>query len=82
MRPARLMVMSLLAASPALAKGNGDKVLPLFILEARTVVVMVAPGTDMDSDNPRADEIAQKDVEAALLKWGRFRTVTAPLERT
>jgi hypothetical protein len=47
-------------------------ILPPYVLTARTVTVIIDPSAGISVDDPRANEIARKDVETALLNWGRF----------
>jgi hypothetical protein len=65
------------------AAGNDKKkpVLPVPVLNARTVVVLIDPDAGISPTAPMANKTAQEDVEKALAKWGRLRpevsTVTA-----
>jgi len=69
-----LFAAGLILAATGLAK-NKKPVLPAYVLTARTVAVIIDPSAGIAIDDPRANQVAQKDVEAALLNWGRFEPV-------
>jgi hypothetical protein len=71
-RASGLVAVVLLAVSTSFAKDKTKPTLPPYVLTARTVAVVVDPDAGMSVDNPQANQIAQKDVETALLNWGRF----------
>jgi hypothetical protein len=71
-----VVALALLACSTAIAKGKKD-ILPAYVLTAKTVSVIVDPNSGIDPEDPRANQIARKDVEAALLSWGRFEPMVA-----
>lgn len=50
------------------------------MLTARTVTVIIDPTAGVSVDDPLANRVAQKDVETALLNWGRFQTLMSGQE--
>ena len=80
-RGATLLAAGFVLAVPvfsALAKNKSEKTLPAYVLTAHTVAVMVDPAAGIDPEDPRANQVAQKDVETALANWGRFEMVMRP----
>lgn len=74
---AAAMVAGLLLPSLALARDKQKSTLPAYVLQAQTVAVLIDPSAGVSLDDPRANEVAQRDVETALLNWGRYQTVLA-----
>ena len=48
------------------------EILPAYVLEAKTVLVVIDPNAGFSSSNPNENRTAQEDVEKALMNWGRF----------
>jgi hypothetical protein len=67
-----------LLATCGFAKDKTKNILPAYVLQAKTVAVVIDRNAGISIDDPRGNEMAQKDVEAAFLKWGRFEPVSDP----
>ncbi len=74
-----LFAAALLFVSIAAAKDK-PPVLPAYLLHARTVVIIIDPDAGESLTDPQANRIAQKDVETALLNWGRFEPILTQSE--
>src|SRR5271157_1265341 len=64
-----LLFVLLVPFAPAKDK---KEILPGYVLEAKTVLVVVDPNAGISSSNPNENWTAQEDVEKALVNWGRF----------
>jgi hypothetical protein len=60
---------------PAQAKNKKKQTLPDVVLNAQRVYVVIRPEAGEPVTNPRANRIAQNEVERALSKWHRFDLV-------
>src|SRR5499427_1517724 len=74
----RVRVLALFAgvvvlASCVVAKKKEKQVLPNTVLRAQTVFVVIQPDAREPLTEPNANLKAQKAVEEALMKWGKFR---------
>jgi hypothetical protein len=65
----------LLLASSVSAKKKEKQALPDVVLRAQTVAVLIQPDAKEPLTDPNANVKAQKTVEEALMKWGRFHLV-------
>lgn len=72
---AAAMVAGLLLPSLTFAKDKSKSMLPLDVLQAHTVSIVIDPDAGVSLDDPRANEVAQRDVETALLNWGRYQPI-------
>ena len=73
----RVRVLALFAgvllANCVVAKKKEKQVLPDAVLRAKTVFVVIQPDAKEPLTEPNANLKAQKAVEEAVMKWGKFR---------
>ena len=75
-----VLIATLIVSSFALAKDKQKKTpLPLTVLNAKTIAIIIEPEAGRSLENPLGNQTAQKDVEAAILKWGRFQPTVSTL---
>ena len=70
---APLFALLLLLVPLANPKDKKKIVMPAYVLQARSILVVVDPDAGVSPLNPNANRVAQEDVERALMNWGRFR---------
>ncbi len=70
-----LFVVVVLFVPFAPAKSKKKQLLPDYVLNAQTVLVVIDPGAGEPVTDPSANRTAQENVERALRKWGRLRLV-------
>src|SRR5216683_2611975 len=73
-----LLSFALFLAALTVAGAKKKDELPAYVLNARTVAVLIDPDAGVSVNSPLANKKAQEDVEKALMKWGRFRFVLDP----
>ena len=74
-RTSVLLPFAVLLTTFAIAKDKNKAVLPAYVLNAQTVLVVINPEAGEPLTDPTANRRAREDVERALMKWGRFHLV-------
>lgn len=69
------IIAAVLLPSLTLAKDKQKSTLPTYVLQARTVAVVIDPDAGVSLDDPQANRVAQRDVETAFMNWGRFTPI-------
>jgi hypothetical protein len=68
----------LLATIPVCGKKKDKQTLPDVVLRAETVFVTILPNANEPLTEPDSNQKAVREVEQALMKWGRFRLALTP----
>jgi hypothetical protein len=64
-----------LLATLGFAKDKKKSILPTYVLRAQTVAVIIDPNAGFTVEDPQANRVAQRDVETAMLNWGRYNPI-------
>jgi hypothetical protein len=78
LRKALLLTALVLAIALANAKEKKKVVLPDYVLNAKSVLIVINPEAGTSPQNPNANWIAQEDVEKAIMNWGRLTLAMDP----
>jgi hypothetical protein len=78
LRKAVLLALVVLSVSLANAKDKKKVVLPDYVLNAKSVLIVINPEAGTSPQNPNANWIAQEDVEKAIMNWGRLTLAMDP----
>jgi hypothetical protein len=70
---AMIALVVAMAASVAAAKRKERANLPDYVLQAKTLLVVILPDAGEPTDDLFANRRAQEEVEKAFMKWGRFQ---------
>lgn len=70
-----LFAMVFIITSLVAAKDKKKNSVPAYVLQARTVLVLIDPNSGISPTDPAANKTAQDDVEKAFTTWGRLRPV-------
>jgi hypothetical protein len=77
----RLLIYLAAALSLSICLNGKDKkklVLPTYVLDAKTIAVVVDPNAAVSATHPNDNKQAADAVEQALMKWGRYKLVSDP----
>jgi hypothetical protein len=74
----RISIILLSLSAGMLYAGGKKSTLPTYILNARTVLVLIDPDAQTSMTSPLANKQAQDDVEKAFMRWGRLQPVLDP----
>jgi len=67
-----ILVLTFLVVTLSYAGDKRGETVPFYVLQAKTVAVILSPDSSVSLTNPGDNRTAREDVEKALAKWGRF----------
>src|SRR5262249_21852932 len=70
-----ILPLFVLSAALVFAGNHKKSILPAYVVNARTALILIDPDAGTSMSSPLANKKAQDDVEKALMKWGRLHPV-------